>query len=172
MTAILRFVGILNAAVWCGSAIFLTIGLQAVFSQDLKRLLTAPGAGFAAEAVVGRFFVLQYWCAAIALAHLAGEWLYAGRSPLRWNLALVTALLAVALAGGLWAQPKMQMLHKDKYFGATAARQTQAAREFAVWHGAAETVNLLVIGGLIVYLWRVSVPTEYPRFGSFSKIRG
>jgi hypothetical protein len=167
----LRFVGILNAAVWCGSAIFLTVGLPAIFSPELKEKLSAPGVGFVAEAVVGRFFVLQYWCGAIALAHLAAEWLYAGRAPVRWNLGLVTGLLALALAGGLWAQPKMQSLHREKYFG-PAARQAEAGRAFALWHGASEAVNVLVIGGLILYLWRVSGPTEHQRFGSFGKIRG
>jgi hypothetical protein len=168
---LLRFVGILNAAVWCGSAIFLTIGLPAVFSPELKKLLTAPGVGFAAEAVVARFFLLQYWCGAIALAHLVAEWIYCGRRVRRFNLALVLGLLALALAGGLWAQPKMRALHEVKYFGKTAEQQEQAGKAFALWHGAAESVNLLVIGGLIIYLWRVSGPSENPRFSGFNKIR-
>jgi hypothetical protein len=172
VTAFLRFVGILNAAVWCGSAIFLTVGLPAIFSPELKQLLTAPGVGLAAEALVARFFILQYCCAGIALAHLAVEWLYAGRSSWRGNLGLVIALLALALAGGLWAQPKMRGLHREKYFGLTAARQAEAGREFAVWHGASEAVNLLVLGGLIIYLWRVSAPSELSRFANFGKIRG
>ncbi len=70
MIGFLRFLGILNAAVWCGSAIFLVVGLPALFSPDLKKLLTDPGVGFAAEAIVGRFFKVQYCCGAIALAHL------------------------------------------------------------------------------------------------------
>jgi len=165
-------VGILNAAVWCGSAIFLTIGLPAVFSPELKKLLTAPGVGFAAEAVVARFFLLQYWCGAIALAHLLAEWLYGGRPVRRLNLALVLAMLTVALAGGLWAQPKMRAWHATKYFGKTTELQNQAAQAFARWHAASESANLLVIGGLILYLWRVSVPPASPRFVNFGKIRG
>jgi hypothetical protein len=162
----------LNAAVWCGSAIFLTIGLPAVFSPELKRLLTVPGVGFVAEALVARFFLVQYYCAGIALAHLLAEWLYGGRAARRLNLALVLGMLALALAGGLWAQPKMRTLHEVKYFGKSAEQQAQAGKAFAAWHGASEAVNLLVIGGLIVYLWRVSGPPEGPRFGGFSKIRG
>jgi hypothetical protein len=165
-------VGILNAAVWCGSAIFLTIGLPAVFSPELKKLLTPSGVGFAAEAIVARFFLLQYWCGAIALAHLWAEWLYCGRPVRRLNLTLVLAMLTAALAGGLWAQPKMVAWHAAKYFGKTAALQTQAGQAFALWHAASESVNLLVIGGLILYLWRVSVPPANTRFGSSGKIRG
>ena len=171
VTGVLRFVGILNAAVWCGSAVFLTIGLPAIFSPELKKLLTVPGAGFAAEALMARFFVLQYWCGAIAVAHLLAEWLYFGR-PRRWSLLLVSAMLAVVLAGGLWLQPKMHNWHKIKYFGATAQAQAQAAKSFALWHGASETLNLLLIAGLVVHLWRVCRPPDSPRFGSFTKIRG
>ncbi len=164
--------GILNAAVWCGSAIFLAVGLPAVFSPGLKQLLTAPGVGFAAEALVARFFVVQYWCGAIALAHLAAEWLYAGRPARSVNLGLVMGLLAVALVGGLWVQPRMQQLHKLHYFGPSADQRERAGKTFALWHGAWESISLLVIGGLIVYLWRVSAPTEHQRSGNFSKIRG
>jgi len=169
---VLRFVGILNAALWCGSAIFLIIGLPALFSPEMKRLLTVPYVGFPAEAVIARFFALQYWCGAIAVAHLLAEWLYCGRPARRWNLLLVAGLLAVSLTGGLWLQPKMKNWHYIKYFGKTAELQVQAGKSFALWHAASETVNLLVIGGLILHLWHVCRPPESPRFGSFNKIRG
>lgn len=89
----------LNAAVWCGSSIFLVIGLPALFSPELKRLLTAAGVGFAAESVVARYFVLQYWCGGIALAHLLAEWLYCGRPLWRLNLGLLVVILSLGLAG-------------------------------------------------------------------------
>jgi len=165
-------VGILNAAVWCGSAVFLTMALPGIFSPELKNLLTAERVGFAAEALVARFFLLQYWCGAIALTHLLGEWLYCGRPARRFNLTLVLAMLAVALAGGLWAQPKMNKLHLVKYFGTVPEQRTEAGKTFAIWHAASETANLLVMGGLILYLWRVSGIPESPRFGGFNKIRG
>jgi hypothetical protein len=164
--------GILNAAVWCGSAIFLTIGLPAVFSPDLKVLLTAAGVGFAAEAIIDRFFLLQYWCGGIALAHLVAERVYCGRPVRRLNLILILGMLALALMGGLWAQPKMKALHGVKYFGKTVQQQAQAAKDFALWHGASQSVNLLVIAGLISYLWTVSNDSESARFGGFSKMLG
>jgi hypothetical protein len=156
-------VGILNAAVWCGSAIFLVVGLPAIFSPGLKQLLTPPGVGFAAEAIVARFFLVQYWCGAIGLAHLAAESLYAGRPARSLNMGLLMGLLAVALAGGLWVQPKMQLLHKVHYFGQTAQQRDEAGKTFALWHAGSESANLLVICGLIVYLWRVSGPGDHSR---------
>jgi hypothetical protein len=164
--------GILNAAVWCGSAVFLTVALPGIFSPELKNLLTAERVGFAAEAVVARFFLLQYWCGGIALAIMLAEWLYCGRAAKRLHLALVLVMLALALAGGLWAQPKMNHLHLVKYFGTIPEQKTQAGQSFARWHGAMESANVLVMVGLVLYLWCVSVPPEGPRFGGLGKMRG
>jgi len=150
----------------------MVVGLPALFSPELKRLLTVPGVGFAAEAMVGRFFIVQYWCGGIALAHLLAEWFYNGRPLLRLNLGLLIGLLSLELAGGLVAQPKMRALHLAKYYGKTTEQQMQAAKSFAVWHAASETANLLVVAGLIWYLWRVSRAQDPQRFASFSKIRG
>jgi hypothetical protein len=172
VTGFLRFVGLLNAAVWCGSSIFLVVALPALFSPELKRLLTAAGVGFAAETMVARYFVVQYWCAGIALAHLFAEWLYFGRPLWRLNFGLLAVVLALSLIGGLWLQPKMRALHVAHYFGRTTEQQIQAGKTFAGWHAASEVANLLVIGCLIGYLWQVSRVQESPRFVSFSKIRG
>jgi hypothetical protein len=165
-------VGILNAAVWCGSAVFLTIALPAIFSPEMKNLLTAERVGFAAEAMVARFFLLQYCCGAIALAHLLAERLYCGKPARNFNWTLVLAMLIAALAGGLWAQPKMNHLHLVKYFGTIAEQREQAGKSFAAWHAASESINLLVMVGLVVYLWRVSNPPESPRYGGLSKNPG
>lgn len=162
----------LNAAVWCGSSIFLVFALPAVFSPDLKRLLTDGGVGFAAEAIMSRFFILQYCCGGIALAHLLGEWLYSGRTMWRLNLWLISTVLVLGLLGGLVAQPRMRALHIAKYYGHTAAQQIQAAKAFAAWHGVSETANLVVICCLICYLWQVNKEPQPLQFVSFSKIRG
>jgi hypothetical protein len=68
-------------------------------------------------------------------------------------------------------QPKMQTWHTDKYFGKTKEIQTQAGQSFARWHAASESVNLLVMAGLVFYLWRVSLPPEGPRYGGIPKLR-
>jgi hypothetical protein len=161
----------LNAAVWCGSAIFLAIGLPALFSPELKRLLSPAGVGFAAESIVARYFILQYWCGGIALAHLVAEWFYCGRPLRRLNLGVLLVVLSLGLAGGLWAQPKMRALHITAYFGSTSEEQTRAGKSFAAWHASSEAANLLVIAGLVWYLWRVNREQEPDRFVSFSKMR-
>jgi hypothetical protein len=66
----------------------------------------------------------------------------------------------------------MNHLHLVKYFGTVPEQRAQAGKSFALWHAASESANVLVIGGLILYLWRVSLPLESPRYVGFSKIRG
>jgi hypothetical protein len=162
----------LNAAVWCGSSIFMAIGLPGLFTPELKRLLSPAGVGFAAESIVARYFILQYWCGGIALAHLLAEWFYCGRPLRRLNLGVLVAVISLGLAGGLWVQPKMRALHVNEYFGGTSEQQAQAAKTFAAWHRASEAANVLVIAGLVWYLWRVNREQEPDRFVSFSKMRG
>ena len=172
MTGFLRFIGLLNAAVWCGSAIFVAIGIPALFSPELKRLITPIGVGYAAETLVARYFVVQYWCGGIALAHLAAEWFYFGRPLRRLHLGLVLGVFIVGLLGGLWAQPRMRALHVAKYFARTNEEQVHAAKLFTTWHAVSMSVNLLVILCLVWYFWRVFREQQPERFMSLSKIRG
>lgn len=179
MTAFLRYTGILNAALWLGAAVFLIIGLPGIFgiSNELKTAI-GPGGNFAlgsaAQRVLARFFILQYCCCGIGLAHLTLEWLYSGKPLVQRNLGILAALTGLALAGGLLMQPKLTDLHWQMYYGATQAARDQAGRAFRAWHAVSECGNLLAIGGLLVYLWRVSRSPERARFESLNldKIRG
>jgi hypothetical protein len=171
MTGFLRFVRILNVAVWCGASVFLVAGLPGLFSPQLEELLTKPYVGFAAEAVLRRYFILYYCCGALALLCLAGEWVYSGKGS-RLDLSLLCALNAAGLVFGLALQPRLHLWHYLKYFGRTPEQQANAARLFALWHGLSQMMNLLVIMGLIFYLWRTTRPPESPRFSGFAKIRG
>ena len=70
-------------------------------------------------------------------------------------------------------QPKLKDLHTVMYYGASRAAQEEAGRAFRAWHGVSECGNLVAIGGLLIYLWRVSRSGEHARFGSLNldKIR-
>jgi hypothetical protein len=171
MRGCLRFVRIVNAAVWCGAAVFLIVGLPGLFSPQLEALLSKPYVGFAAEAVVRRYFILYYFCGAVALLCLGGEWVYSGKGS-RLDLALLTVLTGAGLVFGVALQPRMHVWHYLKYFGRTPEQQAQAARLFGLWHGLSQILNLFVILGLILYLWRTTRPAESPRFSGFAKIRG
>jgi hypothetical protein len=171
MTVFLRFVRVINVAIWCGASIFLVIGVPALFSADLERLLTKPYVGFAAEAVLHRYFDLYYFCGAVALVCLAVDWIYSGRGSIvdAWLIGILNVL---GLAFGLLLQPRMHTWHILKYFGRTAEQQAEAARLFGIWHGISQLMNLAIIAALVFYFWRATRPPESPRFGGFSKMRG
>jgi hypothetical protein len=167
----LRFVGILNASIWCGATIFLLIGLPGVFSEEIKHLLKEY-VGFPAQALIARYYLLSYCCSAIALAHLTIEWLYLGRAAQRFTLGLLLGLTFLGLAGGLFVQPKLNQLYLTKYWkGKTVEARTHAAKTFKIWHVTSECANLLVAGGLIVYLWKVTRNADNSRFAGLNKMR-
>jgi hypothetical protein len=171
----LRFIGLLNLAIWLGASVFFTfVGGPAFFSDEMMKVLQHRYyAGAAAEVVMGRYFILNYCCAAVALAHLLAVRLYSGRRLSRSKLGLWIVLAGLILFGGLQLQPQLRMLHHTMYWGETATQQSEAARSFRIWHGASQMVNLLVLGGLVVYFSRVVRPEEPPRYATgAAKIQG
>jgi hypothetical protein len=170
-------VGILNAAVWFGAAVFFTFWTgRAPFSKEMETLLGANNypyfSGAIAQIMIERYFHLHFLCGIIALLHLLAEWLYLGRFPRKARLGLLFGLCAAVLVGGCWLQPKLKTLHAVKY--ATNQRpevRESAGRSFRAWHGVSMGVNLLLVAGLASYLWRVANPSDETRFVSAVKFR-
>lgn len=171
MLGFLRIIAIVNAAVWFGSVIFFTFAAgPAFFTDEMIRLLGRPHAGAAAQLVVHRYFIVQQWCAAIAIAHLIGEWLYTGRPFHRLILLLLMGLFVIGILGGHVLQPRMHELHLKKYALQTSPEVKQsAARSFSILHGTSMALNLLVIGGVLVYLCYVTKPVNTARFTSVNR---
>jgi hypothetical protein len=171
----LRFVGLLNAAVWFGTAIFFTFGTGlAPFSPEMKNLLGPHNfpyfSGAIAQILMARYFYFQIGCAIIALFHLLAEWLYLGKSPQKWHVGLLIGLTAAALIGGYGLQPRLKTLHAVKYgLSARPEIREAAGRSFRAWHGVSQMVNFLMVGGLAVYLWRAANPSDPTRFVSAVK---
>ena len=168
----------MNAAVWFGAAIFFTFGIGAApFSPEMKELLGPKNAPFFSGAIaqifVARYFHLQAVCGAVAVLHLLAEWIYFGRTPQRLWATLLIGLVAAGLLGGLWLQPKMKRLHAIKYDVKASRPEREAAdNSFKAWHGASQGMNLLMLVGLTLYLWRVANPADPARFVSTSHFRG
>ena len=178
MIGFLRFVGLMNAAVWFGAAIFFTFGIgPAAFSAEMKELLGAKNAPFftgaIAQIMIARYFHLQLACSAVALLHLVGEWVYLGRTPRGLPLGLLIGLVVIGLVGGNLLQPKLKALHTTKYAtNASLSTRETADRSFRVWHGISQGINLLMLTGLAIYLWKIGNPSDSTRFVSTSKFRG
>jgi hypothetical protein len=173
----LRFVGLLNAAVWFGAALFYTLIASPAFaSREMGDLLTARNFPFfsvaIAQIVASRYFQLQLVCSFLALFHVLAEWLYLGKVPRRFWRGLLFTLVAVNLAGGLLLQPRLKNWHHLAFaLNTPAETRKSASRAFRAWHTTAEVVNFLMAGGLGVYLWRLANPPDPTRFVSASKFR-
>jgi hypothetical protein len=175
----LRIVGIVNAAIWFGAGTFFAAGvIPGVFSQDLRHIFGDTAypyySGAVAMALFKRFFVLQYICGTVALLHLLAEKLYLGRPYSRLGTTLVVVIFSLGLFGGFWLQPKMERLRSDMYSTTAAADTKERARHsFGVWHGVSQIANVLIIGGLLVHLLRVTRPPDSRSYGVlFPQFRG
>jgi hypothetical protein len=174
----LRFVGILNAAIWLGGAVFFTFGAgQVPFSDAMKELLTEANypyfSGAIAQLLVAKYFTLHVVCGAVALAHLIAEWLYLGRRAKRSTLILLLLLFGFGLLGSFWLQPKMKRLHLMKYApNLPQDVRDQRAKSFRIWHATSQVLNVFVLGGLCVYVWRANNPPDPTRFVSAMQFRG
>ena len=175
MAKLLRIIGTLNAAVWFGSAVFVTVGLPVVFSAEVGRFVQRPYVGIVAENILARYTIVQYWCAGIALFHFFASPLLLGRRLSKLVLSILLILTSFALVSGLWLQPKMAHLHYVKYWGTVTADKVEADRSFRAFHGCSQAANLLVIIGLVIYVLKVTetqMPAmERPGFSALRKLR-
>jgi hypothetical protein len=160
----------MNAAVWFGSAVLFTFAIgRAVFSDDMQHLLGPTYypyfSGAIAQVLIRRYLDWNVVCALIAVLHAFGEWLYLGRPLHRLWIGLLAGLFACSLLGDFVFQPRIKSLHAVKYAtNRTRAERESAARSLSIWHGVSQGVNLLLLGGLGVYLWRVANPANPTRF--------
>jgi hypothetical protein len=168
----------LNAAVWLGAAVFgSTALLVALNSRDTLALLGTQYfdqvSGALTQIIFARLFALQILCAILAWLHMIAEWMYLGRIPRRFWVGLLTLLFATSLLGSFWLCPKLIRLQRAQYASnLTPALQAAAQRSFNVWEGVFQAVNVLMIGGVAVYFWRVTHLQDEPRFVSPMKFRG
>ena len=174
--ALLRFIGIANASIWAGTAFFFTaVAGPALFSKETLEIFGGSNnleaarffAGSVAQILLDRYFSIQIVCGAIALLLLMAEWLYWGRPVQERTLLWAAGLFTLVLLGAYGFQPKLHQLHRTMYgVGAKVTYpQAQKARQtFSLWHGLSQAVNLVVCGGTLVYLWRVSQPPPSARF--------
>ena len=77
--------------------------------------------------------------------------------PLFWNEA--GGIASLGLVGGYSLQPKLRSLHRTIYGpGSTPKQAEQAKHSFKLWHATSQALNLVIISGLAVYLWRAATP--------------
>lgn len=171
MLAFLKFVGLLNAAIWLGALLFASfVVLPVFFSPEVTpALMHRYYSGRIAEIVLRRLVWVQLVCGGIALLHYFGEWLYAGKPLPRFAAGSVVAMLLFVSIGGFWLQPQMERWHLLKYASnTTPVQRADAAKKFSRWHGVSQVINLLVVAGVIVHFVRhanMPAATKFSRGG-------
>lgn len=165
-------VGIFNAAIWLGSAIFFTFALTTgVFSEEFKRVFGGYYTGIVAQTLIGRYFIVHLVCSVIALAHFFGEIVYAGRPFRRIMFGCLLGVLVLGLIGGQFFAPRLEKLHEAKYRG-TPEQKTAAQPQFSRLHALSRITDVLSLIVIIVYTWQVANPPDQTRFVSAQKFRG
>jgi hypothetical protein len=168
---LLRFLGLLNAAVWFGAAFFfIFIESPATTGSDaMRELLGAKSFPYFSVAIsqiiATRFFTMFLVCAILAMIHMGAEWLYFGKYPRRFWLILIFALFLGGLAQTYGLQPRLkaQLLIQHSPNSRPEQRESAAA-SFKAWHAVSTSVNVFLLVGLGVYLWRVANPPDEMRF--------
>jgi hypothetical protein len=148
----------MNAAIWFGAAVFAFIGAYPALttSPAVQQLLGPKFFPYYSVAlgqlVLARFFSLYMICSVVALIHLLSEWLYFGKYPSRLWLTLLFTLCVAGLFQSFWLQPRLAEWHR-----------TGALRPYTTWRSVSNFVNVALLCGLGLYLWRVASPP--PRRG-------
>jgi len=102
----------------------------------------------------------------VALLHLLGEWIYLGRTP-RGSGAWITDCIGSGWpARRLLAATKMKELHTTKYLSVSAVTRETADRSLSRLAWLSQGMNLVMLAGLAIYLWRIANPADPARFVS------
>jgi hypothetical protein len=177
---LLRFIGVMNAAVWFGAAVFLLVAAGAFFSTAAESTpLGKFWPGVLVQFIFERFFYLQCICVTVAIAHQLAEWVYLGRNLQRWVMILLATLLLSGLVDGLIVAPRLRSLNlvkygvNEKYAPAnyTYEERSQAAATFKTWHRVSRVWGFAATMALGIFFWKVVHPGDNSRFLSSSKFR-
>lgn len=181
MNRFLKWVGLLNAAIWLGATLFFTFAVgPAFFSEKTWALFGWPQnvlaakyyAGAVAQVVLERYFLMQHLCGSLALLHLFVSWIYTGRPLQRWLGGMVAGVVVIGFLGGFWIQPKLHELHQTMYgVGGriTVVQAEKARRSFGVWHGFSQAMNFAAMLGIAGYFWQLHRVESGTRFTTSTK---
>lgn len=159
----------MNAAVWLGTAIFFTFGAEpACFSVEMHRALGVASDSYYPGAIAGvvmtRYYHVMLACSVVSLLHFLAEWLYMGRPTRKFSFGLLAALFVFLIIGSNAIEPSMIRLNRRHYAATQESERESAAKSFRALHITARALNVLIIGGLVFYAWRVGSPSDTLRF--------
>ncbi len=186
MIAFLRFIGLMNAAVWLGAVVvYAALISPALVSAEMLKVFSearpamAPAyRGLAVEIVAWKFYWIHFICGGVAAFHLLMEWLFTGKATRTLMLYLAMTMIVLGLANGVLLHYKMKELHRIRYAylpppvtNKQIEDKAKAGRMFDSLQAATEVMHWIMVAGLVVYLWKTATPGEQPRFNSTRKFK-
>ena len=184
--AFLRFIGLMNAAVWLGAVVvYAALISPALVSAEMLEVFSgarpamAPAyRGLAVEVVAWKFYWIHFICGGMMAFHLLLEWLFTGKATRTLILYLAMTMIVLGLANGLLLHFKMKELHRIRYehipppvSAKQAEGKAKAGRMFDSLQTATEVMHWVMVAGLVVLLWKTATPGEQPRFNSTRKFK-
>ena len=164
----------MNAAVWLGAAVFTVFAAGSATSLEMRDLLGPKNLPYFSIAIwhiiLTRYFALYLICNAVALLHIAGEWLYLGKYPHRIWVTLILSLALVGIVQTFWLQPRLSAWHRLRFSGQSQS-QLAADRAFQYGNTTSRVLDLVVIGALAAYVWRLAHQENVARFVGAPKFR-
>jgi len=122
---------------------------------------------------MSRYYHVMLACAVIGLLHFLAEWLYMGRPRRKFSFGLVAALFILTLIGSNAVYPSLKTLNRKHYTPTvSAADRESAGKSFRVLSVVGIVLDLIIMGGLVVYVSRVSSASDAVRFNRPVQFRG
>ncbi len=174
----LRLVGLINAAVWFGAAVFFVFAAGPLAGSEAMQTLLGPRnfpyfSVLVYHLLAGKYYGLHLICSAIALLHLTTEWVYLGKHPQRFWLGLLLGLTLMGLLENVGVQPHLGQLHRAAFNARARPEQRETARRaYVVWNVISRSFEFVMVGGLALCLWRTANPPDPARFVPAAKFRG
>lgn len=158
----------MNAAVWLGTAIFFTFGAEpACFSTDMRGALGVTADSYYPGAIAGvvmtHYYHVMLACSVVSLLHFLAEWLYLGRSTRKFSFGLLAALFVLLIICSNAIEPSMNRFNRRHYTATQMEERESAGRSFRILHVTTRVLNVLIIGGLAFYAWRIGSPSDTRR---------
>ncbi|MEI7730648.1 MAG: DUF4149 domain-containing protein [Verrucomicrobiota bacterium] len=154
------------AGIWLGMAVFFTFGAGPMFFREpMLAVFKQAGAvepkqysGMAAMLILERYFWWHLACGAGFMSLLACQRFLVRESVGKATLVLSGTVVAMGLVSGLYFQPRLHLLHQQKYDSTLSAgvRET-AGKQFMAAHGISQSANLIALFclvGLFVACWK------------------
>lgn len=173
MISFLRFVGVMNAAVWLGASLYHLLAVGPFFSTAAARwVLGEPQATGAGLMLWHRLYTLQYLCVGVAWAHLLTEWVYLGRGPSRFQGWMLSLMLTLTLAGDLELRHGVEPAHWTRLNAkANAEEKARAQRNYPLWSALWMSTQAGLTLAVILFSSRTLMATPGPRFMTQGKFR-